>query len=190
MQLKVKKADGNYERYLHTKIIGTINSALGAAGRADARTAEEFADIVTYYLHNKYSKQLTSSEILSVIKAVLTSTGYEDAAIALSEHNFERRLKRSRIQVLLIKAHQATDPVTFCKEQHRYNRTGWDKSVIVEDLVNKNNISRQNARIMAGLVEEKILKMEVSQVSTGLIKQLVLTEATGVLHAEKTMQNT
>jgi len=35
MQIKVIKADGAAEEYLHTKVIGTINNALGRIDQAD-----------------------------------------------------------------------------------------------------------------------------------------------------------
>jgi len=97
---KVIKTDGSVERYLHTKVFGAISNALGTAGQADTGAAEELAEAVTYYLYQqKRSQTVTSGEILSIVKAVLAATGYEDAALALSEHHFERRLKRCRVEV-------------------------------------------------------------------------------------------
>ena len=103
MQLKVIKADGSVEEYLHTKIIGTISNALGRIGSPDLYVAEEMAEVVTFYLYNRQNRRtVTSSEIFSIIKAVLTATKYEDAAVALNENHFERSLKRSRTQVVSI----------------------------------------------------------------------------------------
>ena len=94
-QLKIVKADGSVEEYLHTKVIGTINNALGSVDKADIEIAEHFAEIVTYFLYDQQNhRSITSGEILSIIKVVLTATGYEEAAAALSERHFERKLKR------------------------------------------------------------------------------------------------
>ena len=49
-KLKVVKADGAVEGYVHTKVIGTISLALECAGRPDIYVAEERAIGVTYYI--------------------------------------------------------------------------------------------------------------------------------------------
>ena len=96
MQLKVIKADASLEQYLHTKVIGTINNALGMVGQADIHIEEELAEVVTYFLyHRQDRRRVTSSEIFSVIKAALTATGHEEAAAVLAEHHFERKLNDS-----------------------------------------------------------------------------------------------
>ena len=55
MQLKVIKADGSIEEYLHTKIIGTISNALSASGHDSTFVAEQLAEAITYYLYNNNS---------------------------------------------------------------------------------------------------------------------------------------
>ncbi len=90
-QLKVIKADGSVEEYMHTKVMGSINNALGEADQPNIEIAERFAEVVTYYLyHQQDQRTVSSSEILSVIKVVLAATGYEKAAVVLSERHFER----------------------------------------------------------------------------------------------------
>ncbi len=54
------------------------------------------------------------------------------------------------------------------------NRGQWDKSRIVEDLVTKSDVSRQTARTIASMVEEKIFNIGITLVPASLIKQLVL----------------
>ncbi len=188
MQLRVIKADGSLEEYLHTKVVGTICNVLGETDRADVHTAEHLAEVVTYFLYNKHRPRVvTSNEILSIIKAVLTATGYEDAAIVLTEHHFERRLKRSRIEVVSVDIQQLSD-ADLLVDKGQPGRCRWDKSRIVKDLVAKHNVSRQAARTVASMVEEKILNMGITQVPASLIKQLVLGDAAAVLRAERQLQ--
>ncbi len=189
MQLKVIKTDGSVEEYLHTKIIGTISTALSAIGRPDIYVAEELADAVTFYLYERqHRRTATSSEIFSIIKAVLAATMYEDAAVALSEHNFERKLKRSRIEVISIDIEELADAELLCKNEHLDSRSRWDKSRIVKDLVEKHDVSRQTARMIASMVEEKIFNMGLTLVPASLIKQLVLGDAAAVLRAQRQLQ--
>ena len=157
MQLKVIKADGSVEEYLHTKVMGTINNALGGTGQADIYLAEELAEVVTYYLYRQQGRNsVTSNEVFSVIKAVLAAIGYEEAAIALSEHHFERRLKRSRIEVIGIDIQELTDAELLGSIGETTVRSRWDKTIIVNDLVKKYSICRQTARTIASMVEEKV----------------------------------
>ena len=196
VRLKVVKADGSIEEYLHTKVIGAISNALAHDGQADIHIAEQLAEVVTYFLyrqdglrhHRQNPRTVTSCEILSIIKAVLTSTKYEDAAIVLSEHHFNRKLKRSRIEVVSIDVRQLADAEMLCGVQQSPLRSRWDKSRIVNDLVTNYDVSRQTARTIASMVEEKIFSTGLTSVSASLIKQLVLGDAAAFLRAQRQLQ--
>jgi len=189
MQIKVIKADGRVEEYLYTKVIGAINNALSAVDQADVDIAEQLAEVVTYFLyHEKKSRSVNSSEIFSIVKTVLASTGFEDAAVALSERHFQRRLKRSRIEVVSVNIHKLADAQRLAAAKEPTNRTRWDKSRIVNDLVTRHGLCRQTARTIASMVEEKILGMEVTLVPSSLIKQLVLSDTAAVLRAQHQLQ--
>jgi len=189
IQLKVVKADGVVEEYLHTKVMATVNNALGRIDQADMDIAEQFAEVVTYYLyHQQNHHSVTSGEILSVIKVVLATTGYEKAAIALSEHHFKRKLGRSRIEVVSINIQKLTDAELLGSADEISSRCRWDKSRIVMDLMAKHDLCRQTARTIASMVEEKILKMGITLVPSSLVKQLVLGDAATVLRAQRQLQ--
>jgi transcriptional regulator NrdR family protein len=189
VRLKVVKADGSVEEYLHTKVIGTINNALACDGQADIYIAEQLADVVTYSLYREKNRRtVTSSEILSIIKAVLAAAEYEDAAVALSEHHFNRKLKRSRIEVVSIDVQQLADAEMLYGVRQSPHRSPWDKSKIVDCLVTNYDVSRQTARTIASMVEEKILSMGLTSVPAGLVKQLVLSDAAALLRAQRQFQ--
>ena len=189
MRLKVIKADSSVEEYLHTKVIGAISNALGDIGQADICIAEQLAEVVTYFLyHRQKPRGVTSSDIFSIIKAVLAETGYGDAAIALSEYHFERKLKRSRIEVVSVDIQQLSDAQLLCRADKLAGRTRWNKSRIVENLVTKHDVDRQTARTIASMVEQKVFSMGITLVPASLIKQLVLGDAAAVLRAEQQLQ--
>jgi len=188
-QFKVVKADGSIEEYLHTKVMGTINNALGEIDMANIDIAEEFAEVVTFFLYNQYNRRtVTSGDIFSMIKVVLAGTGYGDAAVALSEHHFERKLKRSRIEVVSIDVQELTDAELLAGIEVSSGRSRWDKSRIVEDLVESRGINRQTARTIAAMVEEKVFKMGMTLIPSSLIKQLVLGDTGTVLRAQQQLQ--
>ncbi len=188
-QLKVIKADGSVEEYLHTKVMGSINNALGEAELANIELAEHFAEVVTYYLyHQQDQRTVTSSEIFSVIKAVLSTTGYEAAAVALSERHFMRKLRRSRIEVVSTNINELAEAELFAGNGQAENRSRWDKSRIVQNLTTAHKISRQTARLIAAMVEEKVFNMGITVVPSTLVRQLVLGDATTVLRAQRELQ--
>ena len=185
-QLKVTKADGQTEEYIHTKVLGTISNALENAGQTNVFLAEYFAEVVTYYLYQQQNRnRISSSEILSIIKVVLASTGYDDAALKLTQCHFERKIKRARVDVVSINIRDLADAEILSNDRDSDFRRRWDKNRIVGDLVTKDNLPRHTARAIASMVENKILNMEISVVPTSLIKQLVLRETAEVV----TLQN-
>jgi transcriptional regulator NrdR family protein len=189
MQLKVIKADGSVEEYLHTKVIGTISNALSSIGQPDIYVAEELAEVITYFLYHKQKRRsVTSSEIFSIIKDALTATKYEEAAATLSEHQFERKLKRSRIEVVSIDIEEMADAELLCQTEQLDGKSRWEKSRIVRDLEKKHDVSRQTARMIASMVEEKIFNMGLTLIPASLIKQLVLGDAATVLRAQRQLQ--
>jgi len=191
IRLGVVKADGNVEQYLYTKVVGTINNALCAVGQADTGVAEELADAVTFFLyHNRKSPNVGSSEILSVIQVVLSETGYEDAAAALSEHHFERKLKRCRLEVADVDVRELIDAQAVCGITPAVRRDRWDKSRIVADLVARYRLDRRQARAVASMVEERIFGMGITLVPSSLIRQLVLADAAAILNAQQQLQTT
>ena len=190
-QLKVIKADGSVEEYMHTKVMGSINNALGEVDQPNIEIAEHFAEVVTYYLyHQQDQRTVGSSEILSVIKAVLSATGYEKAAEVLSERHFERRLRRSRIEVVRADIQELTDAEYLAGADDTGRRSRWDKSTIVRDLIATHKLCRQTARLIAAMVEEKVFNMGITVVPSSLIRQLVLGDAATVLRAQRELQTT
>jgi transcriptional regulator NrdR family protein len=188
-RLRVIKADGSVEEYFHTKVVGTINNALARTGQPDMSLAEELAEVVTYFLYDRQDRRVvTSSEILSIVKAVLSATNYEEAAIALSEYHFKRQLKRSRTEVVSIDIEQLADAERLCKTEQWNGRCRWDKSKIANDLVAKHSLSQQTARTIASMVEEKVFSMGLTLVSASLVKQLVLGDTAAVLRAQHQLQ--
>jgi hypothetical protein len=188
-QLRVIKADGSVEEYLHTKVMGVINNALGEADQPNIEVAEHFAEVVTFYLYRQQDQlTVTSSEILSVIKAVLAATGYERAAVALSERHFKRKLNRARIEVVSADVQELTDAECLVGAGETANRCRWDKSRIVTDLIATHKLCRQTARLIAAMVEEKVFNMGVTLVPSSLIRQLVLGDAATVLRAQRELQ--
>lgn len=189
IQLKVIKADGSVEEYLHTKLMATLNNALGSVGEIDVFLAEQLAEAMTFFLyHNSNQSQVTSNKILSMTKAILTSTGYSSAASALSEHHHMRNLYRSRIEVVKINVQTLSDAAELADIRHRGLTDRWNKSKIIADLVVEQHLDHSTARVIASMVEDKIINSHLRCVSCSLIKQLVLSDTIAILNAKEHLQ--
>ncbi|MBN1505995.1 MAG: hypothetical protein JW955_04070 [Sedimentisphaerales bacterium] len=188
-QLRVVKADGTREAYLHTKVLGAINNALSSAGQPDMTTAEHLAGVVTFHLYQEANRRSVSSgEIFAMVKAVLVVTGNEEAAAALSEHALERRLKRARTEVLDVDVRDLADLESLCEARDPPARIPWDKTRIVDDLTGRLNLPRQTARAIASVVEERVFGLGMTAVPRSLIGQLVLSETATALRAQRELQ--
>jgi transcriptional regulator NrdR family protein len=188
MQLKVVKSDGSAESYFHTKVVGTISNALARTNYADIFLAEHLAEVVTYYLYNRAGlRSVSSSEIFSIILALLADTGHEDAAVELSDYYFKRKLQRTRTEVIPGDIQRLRDAEELYELDHGL-RVRWDKVKIVQDLMSEAGLDRQAARAVASNVEEKIFGTGLTVVPTGLIKQFVFNEAAAILRAQKQLQ--
>ena len=180
-RLKVIKADGSTEQYLHTKVIGSFNYALELIDQPNVFAAEQFAEAVTFHLYKKnQTHTVTSEEIFLMVLAVLDATGYANAALAIRESHLNRKLRRRRIEVVKNNtADQETIECTTCQ---------WNKSTIADELVQIYGFDRQIARAIASTVEQKVLCLGITRIPSSLIKQLVFIDMETTIMAEKQLQ--
>lgn len=186
MQLKVIKADSTEEQYLHTKVIATFINAFGAPDEKNTYASEQFSDAVTFYLYNKYGKNnITSAEILSIIKAVLDSAGFYKAVDNLAGHYQRRNLLRARVHVIKLDSEESTALMLPGKIDEACSKSPWNKSKISSDLINEYNIDAAMARTIAATVEEKVLGSGFRLIPTAFVKFLVLQQAQAILSAQQ-----
>ncbi len=197
MQLKVLKSDGSSEVYLHTKVMGTIGTALCSCDEYQEMRVQNLAEAVTVFLSRKYAGYIVSSgEIFSMILVVLSESGYGKAAAILKEHRLIRQVKRKRIQVCRYHNEngQRLSP-RDSKSVTQFRRLSkeslsiemWNKSIIVEYLQNERNLDRNMARAIAAVVEEKVLRMGCRTLTTSLVRELVNNELLVMQRAEESL---
>ena len=181
MQLKVVKSDRKTEDYFHTKVLCTFSNALALIDQSNVFAAEQFAEAITFYLYQKRSLlTITSEEIHLMVQAVLNSTGYENAAKALNDFHLNRKIKRSRIEVIGNDYNYLLD--------FDFEISLWNKSIIVDDLVKKDGLGRPVARAIASAVEEKVLNIGITKIKKSLVEQLVLSDTDMMLRAQEQLE--
>ena len=166
MQIRITKANGSTESYLHTKVLGSLHRALAAVESDCLETAQMLSDAVTYFLYRRCQGQtLTTDQIHEMILTILQGAGFVAAAESLNGYRLNRRLQRRRISV--------SDS----------DWPAWDKGLIVQHLTERYQIDRPLARAIAGSVEEKILRMGVGHIRKGLIRHLMMIDMENMLDA-------
>lgn len=191
MQLRVVKADGSSEVYLHTKVLGTISAALADSGSYQHGKAEQLAEAVTTFLRRRYGNtSVSSDEIYSMIEIVLGDTGHEAAALALHDHRLQRAIRRRRVEVVYLTEQQ--------REQLRRDGEdiddsllpvqAWNKSMIIRDMETQWKVPRYLAQAVAGHVEDRILQLECRQITSDLLREFVINELLMVRKAEKALR--
>ncbi len=176
MQIRVIKADGQVEPYLHTKVLGTFHNALGLVEDATLFAAEQLAEAVTFYLYqHRPQSTLSSDEIHLMVASVLSATGFANAAEALNRYRLMRQLKRRRIEVI--------GPSVEMDET-----ATWNKSRLADSLARKHFIDALTARAIAATVEEKVLAMKVTRLRKPLLNQLILNDVENFLDASRQLE--
>lgn len=181
MPLEVAKSDGSVELYLHTKVFGTFSNALALVDESNVFAAGQFAEAVTFYIHQgNTNRAIKSEEIHLLIQSVLNATGYPGAARALNEFHLDRKLKRKRIEVI--------ENVFGDPDLPDLARWRWSKSRIVDDLMERHGLDHDVARVVAASVEEKVLGLGMMRIPGSLIRELVLADRDAMLLANEQLQ--
>jgi len=178
MQLRVIKADGSLEPYFHTKVLGTFYNALALIDDHDIFKAEQYANALTCYLRKHYKHSaVTSSQIHTMIIAMLSDTANHQAAEALSNYRHQRSILRCRIEVMDDLYSEISDS----------SPQSWQKSKIAKKLIAA-GFNPPLARTIASSVEQKILNLQMTRITKSLISQLVELETSAMLRAEAQLQ--
>ena len=193
MQLTVIKADGTQEEYLHTKVLACLVNAMTCSDELYLSIASELADTVTFYVYNQHdSNHISSGEIFSIILAVLSGTGYDFAAENLSNHNHKRNLLRARLEISKFDTKKY-----FSSAKNNFQNFSdfptdqpacWNKSKIVQDLQFEQKLDAATARIIASMVEEKILNSGLRNFTTDFIKFLVISQTQAIISAQQELK--
>lgn len=182
---RVLKADSSVEPYIHTKVLAALCNGFSERSINDTGLCEQLAEVITYYVYQRQETVVSVETVFSIIKAVLTETGYSDIAEALSEHRNKRCIRRKRLEVLQT---EVKDFREIYRQAGKISKKRWSKSDIVKQLMETGRFDRQTARTIAGMAEDKVFALGITKIPSSLVKQIVLNDAAAVLHAEDNLQ--
>ncbi|MBU0533379.1 MAG: anaerobic ribonucleoside-triphosphate reductase [Candidatus Omnitrophica bacterium] len=176
---KVRKRDGRVVSFDKSKIADAIFKAAESVGGEDRFLADQLAKVVEFYIGKKGVDVPEIEEIQDAVEKVLIETGHAKTAKTFILYRDWRTRVRNTMKV----SKQAkssnissTDFALMVSTSQMADILPWDKKKISDALIKECDISPSIASTIASSVEEKIMRSELKNISTILIRELVDNE--------------
>ncbi|MFH1548262.1 MAG: anaerobic ribonucleoside-triphosphate reductase [Candidatus Omnitrophota bacterium] len=176
---KVRKRDGRVVSFDKSKIADAIFKAAESVGGEDRFLADQLAEVVEFYIGKKGVDVPEIEEIQDAVEKVLIETGHAKTAKTFILYRDWRTRVRNTMKV----SKQAkssnissTDFALMVSTSQMADILPWDKKKISDALIKECDISPSIASTIASSVEEKIMRSELKNISTILIRELVDNE--------------
>ncbi len=173
---KVRKRDGRVVYFDKTKIVDAIFKAAQSVGGEDRFLAEQLANVVEFALAKKGVDVPDIEEIQDAVEKVLIETGHAKTAKAFILYRDWRTRTRNIVKVSKQSKQSnvsSTDFALMVSTTQTADILPWDKNKISEALIKECDISPSVASSIASSVEEKIMRSELKNISTILVRELV-----------------
>jgi ribonucleoside-triphosphate reductase len=170
----VIKRDGKTAAFDKSKIANAIFKAARAVGGENKRIADALADEVVLFLYTlKGDKPPTVEEIQDAVEKVLIENGHARTAKAFILYRKQREiLRKKKLFQKKPEERETTDYALFVRTSDD-DFVSWDRSKIVDALINETNIETEIAEKIARETEETILNSSVELLSSALIREIV-----------------
>lgn len=175
----IKKREGNLVPFDHEKIYNAILAAMEAAGEKDETLSRKITECVIYRLEVKFGKTTpTVEEIQDIVEEQLIENSLTKIAKAfIIYRNKKSELRKSLLVRREKKSYKnSTDMSLLVSTSTKETVIPWDPKKITEALVKEAQLSPAIAQKIAKKVEEKIISLSFSNISTSLIRELVDNE--------------
>lgn len=161
-EILVVKRGGDVEPFALEKLGRCIRVGLLARGD-DPVFASPLARAIEVHVEGLgASRRPTSDYLFKCATTVLRETGMGEVARALAEHRRGRALARRRVRVRTADSRPQGDR--------------WDKARLAAWLERHCDLRRATARLLAGEVERRVLKLEYEVIAGPLVRELILSE--------------
>jgi anaerobic ribonucleoside-triphosphate reductase len=172
---QVRKRDGRIVAFNKAKIADAIFKAAKSVGGEDRFLAEQLADVVTFYLERRGVKIPDIEDIQDAVEKVLIEMGHAKTAKAFILYRDWRTRIRNMLKVRKQKRSRlsSTDFSLMVSTPQTADILPWDKNKIRDALIKECEISPSVAGSIASSVEEKIMRGDLKNISTVLIRELV-----------------
>lgn len=179
MTKTIKKREGQLVEFDKKKIIEAIFAAMLVAGEKNKTISEKVTDQVIVKLEKRFKDKIPHvEEVQDVVEEVLIREGMVKVAKAYILY----RDKRSRIRESLkvrkkVENHKSTTDLSLLVSTPTSEDIfPWDRKKIVQALVKEAELSLNVSTKIAKAVEKKLFDLDLSEISTSLIRELVDNE--------------
>lgn len=175
----IRKREGNVVDFDQSKIFNAILAAMKSVGEEDFHTAQRITDQVAKRLEVVFIDQIPQvEEVQDIVEEALMENGMTKVAKAYILYRDKRSRIRERLKVRkrIQKARSTTDISLLVSTATWETISPWDRDKIVQALTKEAELSYNVARDIAKVVEEKIVNLNLGEISTSLIRELVDNE--------------
>jgi len=175
----VRKREGHLVKFNRKKIVEAIFAAMQVVGEENQSIAEEITDQVIIKLEKIFKDKIPQvEEVQDIVEEVLIKEGMVKVVKAYILYRDKRNRIRERLKVRKeINNHKSTTDLSLLVSTTTYESIfPWDRQKIVQALVKEAELPLDISMSIAKAVEEKIFDLNLNEISTSLIRELVDNE--------------
>ncbi len=172
----VRKREGHLVKFNRKKIVEAIFAAMQVVGEENQTIAEEIADQVIIKLEKIFKDKIPQvEEVQDIVEETLIKEGMVKVVKAYILYRDKRNRIRERLKVRKeINNHKSTTDLSLLVSTTTYESIfPWDRKKIVQALVKEAELPLDISMSIAKAVEEKIFDLDLNEISTSLIRELV-----------------
>ena len=175
----IRKREGNIVKFEENKITNAVLSAMIAIGKKNTNTAEKITEYALCILNERYVHGIPQiEEVQDIVEEALIREGLIKVAKAYILYREKRKKIRKALKVRKKnKKHKnLTDLSLLVSTPSSENIFPWNKEKIISALKKEAGLQLNISEKIAKAVEEKIVNLELTEISTSLIRELVDNE--------------
>ncbi|MEA2022011.1 MAG: anaerobic ribonucleoside-triphosphate reductase, partial [Candidatus Caldatribacteriota bacterium] len=175
----IRKREGNIVGFEIKKITQAVFSAMNAIGKEDYAAAEKIAEHTISILNEKYIYGIPQiEEVQDIVEEALIREGLIKVAKAYILYREKRKKIREALKVRKKdQTHKSMTDLSLLVSTHSSEYIyPWDKEKIISALIKEADLPLNVSRKIAKAVEEKIVYLGLTEISTSLIRELVDNE--------------
>ncbi len=175
----IRKREGHLVKFNRKKIVEAIFAAMQAAGEESQTTAEEITDRVIIKLEEIFKNKIPQvEEVQDIVEESLIRKGMTKVAKTYILYRNKRSKIRERLKVRKeINNHKSVTDLSLLVSTTTYESIfPWDRQKIIQALVKEAELPLDISMSIAKAVEEKIFDLDLKEISTSLIRELVDNE--------------
>ncbi|MCK4241273.1 MAG: anaerobic ribonucleoside-triphosphate reductase [Candidatus Atribacteria bacterium] len=175
----IRKREGHLVKFNRKKIVEAIFAAMQAAGEESQTTAEEITDQVIIRLEKIFKEKIPQvEEVQDIVEESLIRKSMTKVAKTYILYRNKKSRIRKRLKVRKkVNNHKSVTDLSLLVSTTTYESIfPWDRQKIIQALVKEAEIPLDVSMNIAKAVEEKIFDLDLKEISTSLIRELVDNE--------------